>query len=376
LTTICIISQERISMTKKMFPFLTGAFLTVLNAASPQIDFSGYLDGDVWADLKGSYYVNSELDLGMTLKFNDKVYAHVFATVNSANNANSSGRVPAGAGNPSDRWLDMKFDGFDITYSSPVGTFSVGDLVYQYGKFNYYYYKRLSMITQEGFTRGVRYSIGNDHITQDVTAGVADFDETIADVQGVTSLTITEKHLLNLSYGIQNSSRLSFSTGSKIFAGVEYLGKLKDILTLKANFGYNNFPGKVRKNVFTLLVEPLLSFGKFTTAMTAYTMLDPDSANTDPAASPLFGIDDEFFFYIEPGFSFTEKFAVGLPLEIHGKDLEKKDDNALWAVPTLYIYPAKNVQWWLWGQVVVPVTEKSIGGDLLYGVGSEIIVSF
>jgi hypothetical protein len=112
---------------------------------------------------------------------------------------------------------------------------------------------------------------------------------------------------------------------------------------LKANFGYNNFPGKVRKNVFTLLVEPLLSFGKFTTAMTAYTMLDPDSANTDPAASPLFGIDDEFFFYIEPGFSFTEKFAVGLPLEIHGKDLEKKDDNALWAVPTLYIYPAKNV---------------------------------
>lgn len=363
-------------MTGKILPFLIGVFFTALNAASPQIDFSGYLDADVWADLKGRYYANSELDLGMSLKFNDKVSAHVYATVNSANNANSPGRVPAGIGNPSDRWLDMKFDGFDMTFFSSIGTFSVGDLVYQYGKFNYYYYKRLSMITPEGFTRGVRYSIGNDHITQEVTAGISDLGETIADVQGVTNLTIAEKHLLSLSYGIQNNSMLSFSTGSKIFTGVEYLGKFGEVLSLKADFGYINFPGEERKNVFTFLVEPLLSFGKFTTAMTAYTMLDPDSANTDLAASPLFGINDEFFFYIEPGFSFTENFAVGLPLEIHGMDLENKDDNSIWAVPTLYIYPTENVQWWLWGQVVVPVAENSAIDDLLYGIGSEIIVSF
>lgn len=73
-------------MTKKILSFLTGVFFTALNAASPQVDFNGYLDADVWADLTGKYYVNSELDLGMSLKFNDKVSAHVYATVNSANN--------------------------------------------------------------------------------------------------------------------------------------------------------------------------------------------------------------------------------------------------------------------------------------------------
>lgn len=363
-------------MTKKILPFLIGVFFTALNAESPQIDFNGYLDADVWADLKGKYYVNSELDLGMSLKFNDKVSAHVYATVNSVNNANIPGRVPAGVGSPSDRWLDIKFDGFDITFSSSIGTFSIGDLVYQYGKFNYYYYKRLSMITPESFTRGIKYSVGNDLITQEVTAGISDLGETIADVQGVTNLNLKEKHSLSLSYGLQNNSQLSFSTGTKVFAGAGYLGNFGDILTLKTDFGYINFPGEERKNVVTLLVEPLLSFGKFTTAMTAYTMFDPDSANTDLAASPLFGISDEFFFYIEPGFSFTDYFAAGLPLEIHGMDLENKDDNAFWAVPTFYIYPTENIQWWIWGQVVVLMTENVKKGDLLFGIGSEIIVSF
>jgi hypothetical protein len=363
-------------MKVKTIPFAIGVFFTTLNAAGPQIDFSGYLDADVWADLKGKYYVNSELDLGMSLKFNDKVSSHVYATVNSANNAGEPGRVPAGIGNPSDRWLDIKFDGFDITFSSSFGTFSVGDLVYQYGKFNYYYYKRLSMITPEGFTRGIRYSIGNNLITQEVTAGISDLGETITDVQGATNLTLTEKHLFNLSYGFQNNSMLNFSTGSKVFAGIEYLGEFGEILSLKTDFGYINLPGEERKNVFTLLVEPLFKFGKFTTAMAAYAMFDPDSANTDLTASPLLGISDEFFYYMEPGFSFTDKFSVGLPLEIHGMDLENKDDNAFWAVPTFYIYPTENVQWWLWGQVVVPMIEKSKRDGLLYGIGSEIIVNF
>lgn len=363
-------------MTKKISVLLMGGLFTALNAAGPQIDFSGYLDADVWADLTGKYYVNSELDLGMSLKFNEKVSANVYATVNSANNANVAGRVPAGVGNSSDRWLDLKFDGFDLTFSGAFGTLSVGDLVYQFGKFNYYYYKRLSMITSEGFTRGIRYSIGNDKITQELSAGISDLDETIADVQGVTNLNLAENHSFCLNYGIQNNSQISFNAGSKVFAGAEYQAKFGEILSLKADFGYTSLPGDERKNIFTLLIEPSLSFGKFTTAMTAYTMLDPDSANTDLMSSPLFGIGDEFFFYVEPGYSFTDKFAVGLPLEIHGMDLENRDDNAFWAVPTFYIYPTGNVQWWLWGQVVVPMAGKVTGDNLMYGIGSEIIVSF
>lgn len=362
-------------MKKTVFLSLITAAISFVNAAGPQISFNGYLDADVWMDLAGKYFVNSELDLGMALQFNDKVSAHVYATVNSANNENVKGRIPAGAGASSDRWLDMKFDGFDLTYASKIGTFSVGDLVYQYGKFNYYYYKRLSMITSEGFTRGIRYSAGNDLITQELTGGVSDLGETIADVQGFTKLALGKNHSIGLSYGLQNNSVYSFSDSSKVFAGLEYNGTLSEVLSVKASAGYNNLPGGDRKNVITLLLEPSLSLGKFTTAMTVYAMLDPDSAN-DIVNSPLFGINDEFFVYVEPGYSFTDAFAVGLPLEIHGVDLENEDDNAFWAVPTFYIYPTENVQWWLWGQVVVPLADGMTGDDLLYGIGSEIIVTF
>ncbi|HEX3019349.1 MAG TPA: hypothetical protein VHP36_03565 [Chitinispirillaceae bacterium] len=361
-------------MTKNISALIIGASFTALYAAGPQVNFNGYLDADVWADFTGKYYVNSELDLGMSLEFNEKVSSHVFATVNSANNNNVAGRIPAGVGNSSDRWLDLKFDGFDLTYTSTFGTFSVGDLVYQYGKFNYYFYKRLSMITSEGFTRGIKYSIGNDKVSQELTAGISDAGETIADIQGATNLTLAENHSIGLNYGIQNDSKMSFSTGSKIFAGLEYKGKFTDLLCLKTDVGYTSIAGDERKNVITLLIEPSFSFGKFTTAMTAYAMIDPDSANS-LADAPLFGINDEFFFYMEPGYSFTDNFAVGLPLEIHGLDIENKDDNAFWAVPTFYIYPTENVQWWLWGQVVVPM-KGATKDNLCYGIGSEIIVSF
>lgn len=361
-------------MTKKIATLLVGAAFTAIYAGSPEVDFSGYLDADVWADLTGKYYVNSELDLGMGVKFNDKVSAHVYATVNSANNENSVGRIPAGVGLSGDRWVDFKFDGFDITYSSAIGTFSVGDLVYQYGKFNYYFYKRLSMITSEGFTRGLKYSVGNEKITQELTAGISDLGETLADVQGFTNLSLAEKHSVGISYGIQNNSMLSFKTGSTFFAGAEYLGEFCDKLSIKADVGYTSFPGDERKSVVTFLLEPSLSFGKFTTALTAYAMLDPDSVNN--LDEPIFGIGDEFFFYIEPGYSFNDHLAIGLPLEIHGADIENKDDNAFWTVPTFYVYPTENVQWWIWGQVAIPMRDGITKKDLTYGIGSEIIVSF
>ena len=79
------------------------------------------------------------------------------------------------------------------------------------------------------------------------------------------------------------------------------------------------------------------------------------------------------FFYVEPGYSFTDNFAVGLPLEYHAVDMDDEDDDAFWIVPTFYIYPFENVQWWLWGQVVLPTVENA---DPAYGAGSEIIVEF
>jgi hypothetical protein len=288
---------------------------------------------DVWVDLRGSYFTNSELDLGLSLQFNPKISAHVYTTVNSVYSLSGQGQIPAGAGLPSERWIEVHFDGFDITWESKIGTLKVGDLVYQYGKFNYYFYKRLSMITKESFTRGLSYGIGNEKIRQEITAGVADVGDNVADLHGLTGVNLNENHSLELYYGMRGSSLEEISSGTDFFAGAHYLGSIGDYLSVKADVGYTSIGGTDRGNVISLLLEPSLTFNRFSLDFTGYALFDPDSVNK-LADDPLFGIADELMFYVEPGYSFNDKFAVGLPLEFHGADLENKDDNAFWAVPT------------------------------------------
>ncbi len=351
--------------------------IAVLFADGPSVSFNGYLDADAVADFKGKYYANTELDIGMTTTFSDKVSAHVYATVNNAYSPSGSGNVPAGVGEPDERWLDVKFDGFDITYASKLGTFTVGDIVYQYGKFNYYLYKRLSMITNENFSRGVKYGIGNDNIFTELQVGITDLDNSSGDIQGSTKFGLGENHSLAAYYGVRGSSLSSFETGSDFFAGAEYLGTFGDAFKMKLDYGLYNekaaSKGTDRPTVMSLLLEPSLVLGKFSAAVTGFLLIDPDTINT--IATPLYSkVFDEGFLYFEPGYTFNDYLSVGLPLEVHAREIDVTNDDEFWLVPTLYIYPAKNVQWWIWGQMVNYFRNSQ--QDPAFYAGSEIIVTF
>ncbi|MBD3320293.1 MAG: hypothetical protein GF350_04270 [Chitinivibrionales bacterium] len=345
------------------------------------VSVSGYLDSDVWTDFSGNFFSNDELDMSMTVQFSEKVSASIAATV-------ASGTIPAGTGRPGgravtvyeltndtfeladeySRWVAVAFDGISLLYESPAGTFTVGDLVYQFGGFNYYLYKRLSMIAVESFTRGVGYSFGTDILSQSIMAGSADIDRT-GDFAGATSLSFDGSHGASLYYGIRGSIHESFTTASTVFAGLEYTGSIAGMLDLKLDFGLQNLPGDERLTAYSLLFEPAVSAGRFSTAMSLYAFIDPDSSGAN-------FVDDEFFAYIEPGYSFTGVIAAGLPLEIHTTDMDAfADAGQFWAVPTLYVYPAAGVEWWIWGQVAVPLGDDETG-DPAYGLGSEIIMNF
>ncbi|MBN2037111.1 MAG: hypothetical protein JW768_10250 [Chitinispirillaceae bacterium] len=340
-----------------------------LAAADPTVSIGGYLDADVWGDLTGHYFANSELDLGTTIAFSKSVSAHVYTTVWSAN-APYPGKIPAGFALPEQRWLSVLFDGYDITLNSRFGTFAAGDLAYQFGEFNYYFYKRQSMITPESFTRGVRYAAGNDAITQEILFGIADRNGSTADIQGVTGLALGAPGSLQLCYGVRNDARRSFESGTDVYAGAEYLVSFADMLSIKADVGYMNNAGPERSPVVSLLFEPSITFGKWSAAVTGFIMLDNDTAVN---SAGLLNIDDEMFFYLEPGYAFSDHVGIGLPLEYHAYDLSNQDDNQVWVVPTCYLYPEEKVQWWLWGQVVYPMVDDA---GLGYGIGSEIIVTF
>jgi len=349
----------------------------VLFANDLSVTFTGYLDADAVADFKGKYYANTELDLGMTATFSEKVSAHVYTTVNNSYSPSGSGNVPAGIGQPEERWLNVKFDGFDITYASKLGTFTVGDIVYQYGRFNYYVYKRFSMITNENFSRGVKYGVGNDKVFTELQVGITDLDNSSGDIQGTTKFGIGEKHSLAAYYGIRGSSLKSFETGTDFFAGAEYLGAFGDAFKLKLDFGLQNVKSESksedRPTIMSLLLEPSFALGKFSVAATGFLMIDPDTINS--LAAPLYSkVFDEGFCYIEPGYTFNDYISVGLPIEVHAREIDVTNDDEFWIVPTLYVYPAKNVQWWIWGQMVNYF--RNSHEDPAFYAGSEIIVTF
>lgn len=355
------------------------AAVITVQAEGPSVSFNGFLDADAWADLQGKYYTNSELDLGLTTAFTDKVSAHVYVTANSVYSSSGAGNVPAGAGVPSERWLTMNFDGYDLTYASKIGTFTVGDLVYQYGKFNYYFYKRFSMITNENFTRGIKYGNGNEKVSTEITIGVSDVNDTLGnalgDVQGMTKFNLADNHSVCAFYGIRGSTSMEFKTGTDFFAGLEYNGAIGAAAKVKFDLGYQSVKAadsaSDRANVITLLLEPSLTVGKFSLAMTGYVMVDPDSANLK--AQIFNKVGDEWFVYAEPGVTFNDYLGLGLPIEYHGLTSNITDDDQFWLVPTFYVYPTKNVQWWIWGQMVAYNQSHK---DPIFAAGSEIIVTF
>ncbi|MCX7725474.1 MAG: hypothetical protein N2053_01365 [Chitinispirillaceae bacterium] len=338
--------------------------------SEPSVSFGGYLDADVWSNLAGKYFANSELDLGMEIKYSENLSSHFYATVWSAN-GNTPGSIPAGMAPPEERWLSVLFDGFDITYTTPFGKFTAGDMVYQFGKFNYYFYKRLSMIAPETFIRGAGYSISKGFIEQSLMAGVTDKNSNTADVIGITRISLATAGKLGIFYGIRTDALKPINSSPYSFAGIEYKGKyLNEMLSIKADLSYRRDILEKTVNTVSFLFEPALSIGKFSTSFTGFVMLDSDS---EFFAGSLIKSYDEMFFYLEPGYSFTDVISAGLPLEYHAGDLAIKEDNAFWIVPTFYIFPHDKVQWWLWIQFVLPEVK---GIDKSYGIGSEIIVEF
>ncbi len=376
-------------LSKHLIMMLAVFVCTVSIASAVELSLSGYLDSDVWSDFSGNIYTNDELDLGTSISFTDQVSANIYATV-------ASGSVPAGTGEPGQRWAALTFDGVDVTISSSAGTISVGDLVYQYGGFSYYLYKRLSMVTPESFVRGVSYTFESGSITQTVLAGAGDAPNTLmsynVETTGGDTATLTEgevgsdansgavasetriglgdDYALDIYASLQSDIAKDFSSAATLAAGTRLEGSIAEMLEFAATLGYTlgYNPGPSESSALTLLVEPTLSLGTYSLAASVYLFSDLDNgAGLNP-------VSDEFYVYVEPGIRTSDLFGFGLPLEIHSTDLDQFDTQSqFWAVPTCYIYPADGVQWWLWAQTIVPFDSDA---SPAYAVGSEIIVEF
>ncbi len=336
----------------------TIGLVTGLSSAA-DISFSGMLDADVAADYDSEsgellWQSNHELDLTVGLKLTDKVTVELYAT-------STHGTVPYGGGAVGDRWGVFAFDGLTLMWEKSFGTISVGDLVYNSKSFGYYTYKRTSPTIAETFIRG----IGID--ASGLTAYVGSLDGVDADEKS----TLAGAYL---AYAIEKGSIsakpfAAFTVGSgdvPVQAGVEY-GYSAGDLSIGGEFGLTK--DAEMDPSYLLLLEPTIEMGDISVAATMYY-----SITSDKKASATV-IEEEYFVYVEPGTSISDELAVGLPVEYHG-GVKDADSESIWVVPTVYLYPAKDLEWWIWGGAVIGTGDAVKDNDIALSFGSEVIMNF
>ena len=351
---------------------LLAGSLYAMDSTGVEVSFSGYIDADMAGTvIKGSkvnYESNQEVDLTASVKYNDKVSVDLFIT-------NLSGNVPAGGGGP--RWNELAFDGAVVNWAlDGMGTLMVGDMVMSGGAFNYYFYKRTvryAAVLKETYTRG----LGMDFdFGTSVYVGSSDLGVNYADFFLAHSLETDAFMVRPFFWALLGEGDVMMRPG------VDFSVKAGE-LAVSGAVGALMDPDK--DPTINFLVEPSMSMGDISIAASVYYSMQADAiadrsgfgfaSITDPALVASNGVTEEYFVYIEPGMSFNDHFAAGLPLEYHGG--EKDADSETFAiVPTLYFYPTTDVEFWLWGGMSLPMGDINDGDDPTYAFGSEIIANF
>ncbi len=357
-------------MKHLLLPF-TLLFLAVGLSTAAEIKFSGFLDADMAVGVNDKFknlgfQSNHELDLTMDAKFSDKVSVQLYATsVTTKEDPTDSlseviATTPAGGSPVSNRWSGLDFDGLALTWNATTDlTLIIGDLVYNGGQLGYYFYKRpigYGAIMKEQFIRGVGLNMGG----LSFYAGSSDSDNSLFKLYGSFALSLGDlgslKPMADVTLGGFNTD---WNTGIEIG-----LTPIKD-LAVNGALGLRQNNGN--KLTTTVLIEPAFSMGSASLALTYF------QAFFDDAEKSNYDVPEEVFVYVEPGVAANDLLAFGLPLEWHDPDLDVNTDAFFTVVPTAYIYPAENVEWWIWTQYIA-FTEGN--NDPAFAAGSEIIVSF
>jgi hypothetical protein len=183
---------------------------------------------------------------------------------------------------------------------------------------------------------------------------------------------------------------MTLTPSAKYTAGVPGATPFVGGLSFDGTFGAVKLSADAAVNYFntntdpgiTVLVEPTYTHDKFSLATSLFLNEKGDGAKVAPnyPSQTIPGaVLDRMIIYVEPGYALSDRVAIGLPLEYHDAPANNAValgyDRSLWVVPTLYIYPGSNIQWWIWGQVIKPISGLA-GTDPLFFAGSELIFNF
>ena len=333
-------------------------------ALAADIEIHGNVDFDI-----GSYFdkdfdptnaANQDIDLSVTANLDENVSVTVFTnTKSNVTNSDQPAEIRHGLARSTaitsdkDRYTAFNFDGVELRWKPFQDvSFIFGDLTYNAGTFNYYFWRdpsRYAVVSRDQSLRGFGVEVGNDKYgdgkfyigaTDDSKSSIAVFGS-----YGLKLLNRPDEHL-TITPSVDWVFGSEIGRGYTYFFGTELdYSKSLEVFnySVYAVYGIHPYKGNA---VHSFLVEPSLNYGLFNLGFNYFYAI-VNKGEGYKAKDQIF-TDDQMLFAVEPSFNITKKFTLGVSFEYHDPDSEIKKDEFKFLGMNFYVYPTINTNLVFW----------------------------
>lgn len=348
-------------MRKLLLPIVLGAASMAAAAdievnGSVNFDYATYFD----EDFDPTNAANQDIDLSVTAHLDENVAVKVSTNTHSSfgDSAETSeirrhGYARTTAIDSDGRYTAFNFDGVQLMWTFvPQVTMIFGDLTYNAGGINYYYWRdtgRDAAIVRDQSLRGLGFEFGTEKYGQGkVYMGAADghnasmavFASYAAPLLNKTNEHLTITPSVDWMFGQHLSRSYTYTMGVE----VDYSKSMGD-LNYGAYAAWGVHPYK-EVGVHSFLIEPSFNYAFFNLGLSFFYAKINDKYSND--VEPQIFTDDQMLFAVEPSFNLHKKLTLGVGYEYHDKNTNVDDDQYHFLGLNFNIYPTLHTELVIW----------------------------
>ena len=347
-------------------------------------DYASYFD----KDFDPTNAANQDIDLSVKANLDENVSVTVFTNTKS-NITNGEGTAEIRHGlarstaitDDANRYTAFNFDGVELRWQ-PFQDVSLvfGDLTYNAGTFNYYFWRdpsRYAAISRDQSLRGFGIEVGNQKFGDGkFYIGATDDSKSAIAVFGTYALKLLNRPDEHLTI----TPSVDWVFGSEVGRGYTYFfgteldySKSLEVLnySIYAAYGIHPYKGDA---VHSFLVEPSLNYGIFNLGFNYfYAIVNKGEGYT---AAPQIFTDDQMLFAVEPSFNITKKFSMGVSFEYHDPDSEVSKDEFEFLGMNFYLYPTINTNVTFWFGYNFSKDQNPVVGKTKFALGMSAHAEF
>ena len=330
---------------------------------------------------------SQDIELSATANLDENVSVTVYTnTTSNATNSDRAAEIRHGLARSTainsadDRYTAFNFDGVELRWKPYQDvSFVFGDLTYNAGAFNYYFWrdqKRYAVISRNQTVRGIGVELGNSKFGEGkFYIGASENSRGSIEAfasYGIKLLNRPDEHLtvtpsLDWAFGDDLGRSYGYTFGTEL----DYSKSLEVLnYSVYAVYGLHPYKGH---GVHSFLVEPSMNYDIFNLGFSYfYAIVNKDEG---PASEQIF-TDDQMLFAIEPSFNITKKFSLGVSFEYHDPDSEVSKDEFEFLGMNFYVYPTLNTNLVFWFGYNFSKNENPVVEKTKFALGMSVHAEF